>query len=103
MADRVRAAGAVPVVVLLRLPTEIVADSSSALRAARDSGIPVIDLQRAFPIDREGDLLVAPWDKHPNREGHRLLADRLLASLLELKLFPRTAAATGAAHIAGER
>lgn len=46
--------------------------------------LPVLDLLDAFPEDRRAALRVAPWDDHPNAEGHRLIADRLYADLLPL-------------------
>ena len=40
-------------------------------------------------------LWIAPWDAHTNAAGHRMLADRLYALLLEQGLVP-----TGAAEAA---
>jgi hypothetical protein len=103
MGDEVRAAGAVPVIILMRLPTERIVETAG-ISAARASGIPVIDLQHVFPPKREDDLHVAPWDKHPNAEAHRMLADQLLTRLTELGLLPvPIAAPTTTAPTAGER
>lgn len=45
------------------------------------AGIPVIDLFDAFPDAQRPALRVAPWDDHPNRAGHELIADRLYPEL----------------------
>jgi hypothetical protein len=50
---------------------------------ARDSGLPVFDLSKAFrgATDRR-TVAVAPGDAHPNAEGHRLLADALYQQIV---------------------
>lgn len=45
-------------------------------------GVPVIDFWSAFPESRQGVFL--PDGLHPNPEGHRLMAETLLARLPEI-------------------
>lgn len=52
-------------------------------RALQEAGLPVLDLFDVYPAERRPALRVAPWDDHPNAEGHRLVADRLYPALLE--------------------
>lgn len=73
-----RVAGAVLAlnVVIDDVPSEI------SLRSVIDeTGLPVFDLFDVFPAERRPELRVAPWDDHPNAEGHRLIADRLYRDL----------------------
>jgi D-alanyl-lipoteichoic acid acyltransferase DltB (MBOAT superfamily) len=50
-------------------------------RLAKESGFVVVDLSDAYDDQNLESLVVAYWDKHPNAEGHRLLADRLYQTL----------------------
>jgi hypothetical protein len=45
-------------------------------------GLPIFDLFDVFPVEQRASLRVAPWDNHPNKEGHQLIADRLYAELV---------------------
>jgi hypothetical protein len=55
----------------------------------KSAELPTLDLQGAFAeVRNRKSLWVFPWDDHINAEGHRLLADRLYALLLEKKLVP---------------
>jgi hypothetical protein len=49
---------------------------------ATEAGFAVIDLRSAFAGRDQRELVVASWDFHPNVTAHRLLADKLFASLL---------------------
>jgi len=56
--------------------------------------LPVVDLQGAFnAVEDRRSLWIAPWDSHTNATGHRLLADRLYAQLIEKELVPLDAPA----------
>jgi hypothetical protein len=44
---------------------------------ARQAGFVVFDLLDVYQNEAHELLRVAPWDKHPNAHGHRLIADRL--------------------------
>ena len=48
---------------------------------AGESGFIVLDLSDAYDDQDLESLVVAYWDRHPNAEGHRLLADRLYRAL----------------------
>ncbi len=51
-------------------------------RASIDrAGLPVFDLFDVFPEARRPSLRVSLWDDHPNADGHRLIAERLLPEL----------------------
>ena len=51
------------------------------MELAREAGFEVIDLTDAYQGIDYPSLWIAPWDSHPNAEGHRLLADRLYDEL----------------------
>jgi hypothetical protein len=54
-------------------------------RAAIDrEKIPLIDLIGIFPEADRPRLRVAPWDDHPNAEGHRLIAGKLYGRLVPI-------------------
>jgi hypothetical protein len=65
--------------VIENVPTDV--PNSDAIAAA---GLPIINLFDVFPADHRASLRVAPWDDHPNAEGHRLIADRLYRELVPL-------------------
>jgi len=81
-----RAMGATPVWVYVPGLEEgpIAIQRSQQLRAlAADAGMLVLDLSGAYGSAKPESLELAPWDRHPNAEGHRLLADRLHRAMLE--------------------
>jgi len=52
------------------------------MQLAKDAGLTVIDITDAYDaVDDMETLWIRPWDKHPNPQGHRLLADRLYERL----------------------
>jgi D-alanyl-lipoteichoic acid acyltransferase DltB (MBOAT superfamily) len=58
----------------------VIDDTPPEIPAGRDfesAGLPVIDLFDTFPEAQRPALRVAPWDDHPNRAGHQMIADRL--------------------------
>jgi hypothetical protein len=44
---------------------------------ARENGLDVFDLSDVFQGVPEDSLLIDPWDRHPNPQGHRMIAERL--------------------------
>lgn len=50
---------------------------------AASNGLPVIDLTDAFDDEEPADVSLAPWDDHPNAEGHRLLFRALAKQIVE--------------------
>ena len=50
-------------------------------RMAENAGFTTINLFGAFENNVQVDLMVAPWDGHPNALGHELLANRLYTEL----------------------
>jgi hypothetical protein len=58
----------------------------------RSLNLPVLDLNGSFAgVKDRKSLWIAPWDTHPNPEGHRLLAERLYSLLLKEALVPTEA------------
>jgi hypothetical protein len=59
-------------------------DDAPRLRSLLDrAGVPVVDATRAYDrVESWEELWVAPWDKHPNARGHRLLAEAIRPELL---------------------
>jgi D-alanyl-lipoteichoic acid acyltransferase DltB (MBOAT superfamily) len=52
------------------------------MRAADAAGFAqVMNLDRVYAGHDESGLVLAEWDRHPNTEGHRLIADALFAEL----------------------
>ncbi len=63
---------------------------------ARRAGLTVLDMSDAYEgVEDHSTLWVAPWDRHPNVEGHRRLADRLYRSLMPHLTIDREASAAG--------
>jgi hypothetical protein len=59
------------------------ANMQRQMEMAREAGFVVLDLTAAY--DRVEDfpsIWIAPWDSHPNAEGHRMLAEELYAQLI---------------------
>lgn len=52
---------------------------------AEEAGFIVLDLSDAYDNQDLESLVVAYWDKHPNAEGHRLIAEDLYRKLRENK------------------
>lgn len=82
IATVVRDHGAVPVVLALNAviddaPTEI--PNMAAIQRAQ---FLIFDLFEVFPVEDRPALRVAPWDDHPNRMGHQLIADAFYAELI---------------------
>ncbi|MDH4064595.1 MAG: hypothetical protein OEW19_09350, partial [Acidobacteriota bacterium] len=83
-AELTRAHGAAPAVLALNVVIDDVPREIPFKDAIDRAGLEVFDLFDVFPEARRPALRVAPWDDHPNAEGHRLIADRLV---VELKAF----------------
>lgn len=75
-----RARGVRPVWVLLPsgvgedLPPE---ETQILLQLARASGFTVVDLMDVYDGHDPASLYLAEWDRHPNRRGHQVIANRL--------------------------
>jgi D-alanyl-lipoteichoic acid acyltransferase DltB (MBOAT superfamily) len=48
---------------------------------ATNAGFALLDLSGVYDVPGRQSLWVAEWDAHPNKEGHRLIADRLYTLL----------------------
>lgn len=72
------------IVPLADMAKELAAYRQWLLWFEKSYGVPVIDFWAAFPESRQGVFL--PDGLHPNPEGHRLMAEALMARLP--KIFP---------------
>lgn len=79
-----REQGAVPVLVVTRLPTSRHRVHPADFALAREAGLEVIDLVDAYAGHDERQLVQSDSDKHQNAEGHRVLGERLYRALLAL-------------------
>jgi hypothetical protein len=85
---RCRDRGIVPMAAYLPTTRKVddpkkLANMQRQMEMAREAGFVVLDLTAAY--DRVEDfpsIWIAPWDSHPNAEGHRMLAEELYAQLI---------------------
>ena len=84
--ESIRAHGAVPVVMTLNTVGDRPEGRMPQVTAAREAGFIVFDLFDLFEGRDQAALKVAPWDTHPNAQGHRLIAQELHAELLRAGL-----------------
>ena len=80
-ADVTTSNGAVPVVLVLN---QVLDDESPGVpqgSAIERAGLPVLNMLGIYTGRDPASLRVAPWDEHPNRAGHQLIADRLYPEL----------------------
>lgn len=79
MAARCRAHGVEPILACLPILSDHDMDLEAAdvLGIARAAGFQTMDLSGVYDGYAPESLHLAPWDDHPNVQGHRLVADRL--------------------------
>jgi len=75
-----------PIFVLM--PTLEGGPDPANIQLARAAGFWVIDLTGCYAGHDEQQLRVAEWDRHPNAQGHRLVADRLFEQLTQNDVIP---------------
>jgi lysophospholipase L1-like esterase len=85
--SRCRAEGILPIALFIPQPREEAEETlelvARQVELAREEGFEVIDITDAFAgFDDYSPLRLAPWDGHPNREGHRILAGRFHTGLV---------------------
>jgi hypothetical protein len=73
--------GSTPVVLALNVVLDRAPDGIPLRSAIDAAGLPVFDLFDVYPADDRAALRVAPWDDHPNAEGHQIIAERLYREL----------------------
>jgi hypothetical protein len=79
-----RQRGIRPMWVYMPMPGDNRGEEIRALKdLAVQAGFTVVDASDAFAGRDVPSLQVATWDRHPNAEGHRLIADRIYRALLE--------------------
>jgi hypothetical protein len=93
ISELARTRGAQPLVLALNAVIHDVPEEIPNLSEIRAAGLPLIDLFDVFPEAERAALRVAPWDDHPNPEGHRRIAERLYPALLPFvtQISPRDA------------
>jgi hypothetical protein len=79
--DTTRAHGVSAAVLALNVVIDDVPREVPLRDAIAADGLPIFDLFDVFPVERRPSLRVAPWDDHPNAQGHALIADRLFQEL----------------------
>jgi lysophospholipase L1-like esterase len=84
MAERTRARGARLVMLALNGVIDDEQPEVTHRATIERAGIPLIDLIGIFPEADRSHLRVAPWDDHPNAEGHRLIAARFYDQLVPI-------------------
>lgn len=62
------------------------AEVDHLMQQARAAGFATISMTSVYRNRPSKSLQIAPWDKHPNAEGHRLIAERLYQKLVQLGL-----------------
>jgi len=82
IATVVRDHGAVPAVLALNAVIDDVPTEVPNLAAIQRAQFLMFDLFAVFPAADRHALRVAPWDDHPNRVGHELIANALYSELI---------------------
>ncbi len=75
--------GAKPLFALIPMPLDATDDPERPLllSLAHQAGMTVIDMQDVFDGYDHSTLVLSPSDRHPNAEGHRIIAGRLFGEL----------------------
>lgn len=81
--DQAAQRGARAVLLVRDMPAEHSAAAHPVIDFARGLGFTILDIRDVYAGHDVQKLLLASWDKHPNAEGHRLIADRLFTELVE--------------------
>jgi hypothetical protein len=55
---------------------------------ATEAGFSTVNLAHAYANHDLETLIVAEWDRHPNAQGHQLIADQLYTALQGQGLIP---------------
>jgi len=89
--EHIHAAGFRGAVMTMRMPTQPVGRLAVLAALAEGAGFPVLDISGAYDGHDETQLRVGPWDRHPNVEANRLLAQALERELHRHLLLPTPA------------
>jgi hypothetical protein len=82
-----RTRGIKPIYILLPMTYERFkkVDTEQDINMARSAGFTTIDLREVYNLQDPESLYIATWDKHPNAEGHRLIAEHLYRVFTDTK------------------
>jgi D-alanyl-lipoteichoic acid acyltransferase DltB (MBOAT superfamily) len=85
MAEDCRQRGVQPVWIYLPMIGENTSqdDIDFQVRTAKEAGFATVTLSNWFENQKTQSLVQADWDKHPNAEGHKLIAQKLYEVLRE--------------------
>ncbi len=77
--------GAVPVWVYIPRSEDVKGgrDKAEQQQLAEAAGMVVLDADGVWEGVNLAEIQVAPWDRHPNADGHRILGEKLAAEILE--------------------
>ena len=65
-------------------------------RIGSEVGLTVVDLEKVYgPLSDRNNLKLAPWDWHPNAQGHGLLGRRIYEELADLGIMRFASTSTG--------
>jgi hypothetical protein len=83
LVERAEENGIIPVWVFMPTPElNVSQDYRDELKAAAETaGFRILDMGDVYDGHNLDSLIVAPWDRHPNAQGHLLLAQRLYAEI----------------------
>jgi hypothetical protein len=83
IAERCRTRGIHPVFIYLPATRTVRPEEAFARSAplAREAGFDTVDLSTAYDGPPLEEIVVAPYDFHPNQRGHRIIADLLYGQL----------------------
>jgi hypothetical protein len=83
VADEARKEGIIPVWVYVPgvLHTGMDDRDHALIRMAREANFAKVIVLDPYKAQQKSELVVAPWDHHPNAKGHRLVAEALYGAL----------------------
>lgn len=102
MVDVCKERGVLPIAAFIPIPIEMPPDKAEVLKqevdVGRRVGFVAVDMLDTFAsLPRLDGVWLATWDRHPNAEGHRMLAEELYVGLLRELRLGETAGVPGAA------
>jgi hypothetical protein len=92
MVERCRANGVRPMALFLPRPEDRSAEQADfdlQKELATRAGFELVDVWDAYAaLEDPEEIWIAPWDRHPNPDGHRMVAEKLYSGLVRQVLEP---------------